>query len=406
LPAATADAAVPDAVAQDDPTVVCNWHNRESALEQMRAAGFTHVRINLLHAPGPDGAGLIACPGPAAIEVYDEAVAAVVDAGLVPQLTLLWYGQSDPTAIAAWMGQMAAHFAPVVQRFSVMNEPDLRLPANNACDPETVEQMVTVGTLTVTTRMRWIKVYLRHRVSIRRRGRTIRVWRNVHRLAITRVRRGGGYRYRLSRVRAVRWVRRPIRATEEGTESSPQRVLTVRKGCLRVQRGRMYHRIFMAAEPAIRAAAPHAQVLAGETSPAPGVDLFIQNALPLPADGWAHHCYQWDLTPSESAHGFGIGDTDRVQALVGMPLFYTECGYPNPGSQWGQTRFGLFTPENLPGAYAEMWQYARDHGVREMSQYEWCASLPGRWDTSLMTHDDCGANDAYLAIQRVITSWH
>jgi hypothetical protein len=193
---------------------------------------------------------------------------------------------------------------------------------------------------------------------------------------------------------------------EAGTDSSQQPATTVRQGCLRVQRARMYREIFNAAEPAIRTAAPGAEVLAGETSPVAPVDVFIENALPLHADGWAHHCYQWDLTPSRSTGGFGIGDTSRVQALVGMPLFYTECGYPNPDSEWSQMKWGgFFSHDNLTGAYPGMWQYARDEGVREMSQFGWCATPPGRWDTSLMTRDNCSPSAEYLALRQLLASW-
>jgi hypothetical protein len=249
-----------------------------------------------------------------------------------------------------------------------------------------------------------VKRYLRRLVRVRRQGRAVKVWRNVYRVGIARSR--DGQRFVLARIRAYRWIKRPMPVLDEGSDSSSGAVTTVRQGCLRIQRGRMYHQIFDAAEPVIRAAAPGAEVLAGETSPVAGVGLFIGQALPLHADGWAHHCYQWDLTPSSSTGGFGVGDTARVQALVGMPLFYTECGYPNPDSLWNQTRWnGFFTHDNLPGAYAAMWQYVKDQGVREMGQFGWCETPPGRWDTSLMTQGDCTQGSEYLALQRLIASW-
>jgi hypothetical protein len=182
--------------------------------------------------------------------------------------------------------------------------------------------------------------------------------------------------------------------------------MTVRQGCLKVQRGRIYRRIFEAAEPVIRAAAPGAEVLAGETSPVDGVDLFIDQVVPVHADGWAHHCYQWNTTPTQSAGGFGIGDTARVQALVQMPLFYTECGYPNPDSPWNRTKWsGAFTHDNLPQAYADMWQFAKDQGVREMSQFGWCRSPGDGWDTALMAGDGCDPSPEYSAIEQVLASW-
>jgi hypothetical protein len=391
MPSGAARASIPDRVAQDDATVVCQWHDRARALAQMREGGFSHVRINVVHAPGADGQGLVACALPATLEDYDGAVAAVRAAGLVPQLTLVWYRQTDPAAIATWMAQMAAHFGARVQRFSVLNEPDLMLPASDDCDPRTVRQMVAAGQLQAAPRAPRVKRYLRH---------------PRYRYVSTRIRAGRGHRFVIRRERDYRWVTPVGRLPAGGSDSSFEDVTTVRKGCLRIQRGRQYHRIFDAAEPAIRAAAPGAEVLAGETSPVPGVGLFIGAALPLHADGWAHHCYQWDLTPTVATGGFGIGDTTRVQALVGMPLYLTECGFPNPDSLWNQVRWnGLFTHDNEPAAYAQMWQYAKDLGVREMGQFGWCKNPEGGWDTSLMTQDGCDADAEYLAVKRVIGSW-
>jgi hypothetical protein len=96
-----------------------------------------------------------------------------------------------------------------------------------------------------------------------------------------------------------------------------------------------------------------------------------------------------------------------MQALVhGMPLYYTECGYPNADSQWNQTKWGgLFTHDNEPQAYAQMWQFAKEQGLREMSQFGWCGSPPGGWDTSLMVGDGGDQSPEYTALQRVLTSW-
>jgi hypothetical protein len=397
-------AAVPDRVAQDDGTILCRWHDRDRALAQMRAAGFTHVRITLTHAPGPDGVGLATCGEPGTLDDYDRAVAAVRAAGLVPQLTLAWSHMTDANAIAPWLEQMVAHFTPEVQRFSVLNEPDLTIPASDLCDPETVAGLVTSGALHQTTDSWWSKRYLRHRVRVRRHGRTVQVWRQLYGW---RVGTWGRPPYAPVRVRLYRWVAHTREVVaDDSADSSQQPLITVKQGCLEIQRARIYRRIYQAAAPAIRAAAPGAELLAGETSPVAGVDLFIQTALPLDADGWAHHCYQWDLTPAQSAGGFGIGDTARVQALVGMPLFLTECGYPNADSAWDQTRWnGLFTHDNLPDAYVQMWQFARDQGVREMSQFQWCSNNTDKWDTSLMVGPGCDPGAEYRALAALINSW-
>jgi hypothetical protein len=394
---------VPDRVAQDDGTILCRWHDRDRALTQMRAAGFTHVRITVTHSPGSDGVGLATCGEPGALEDYDRAVAAVRAAGLTPQLTLAWSHATDADAIALWMGRMAAHFSPEVQRFSVLNEPDLSIPASDLCDPENVTRLVTSGALHQTTSSWWSRRYLRHRVRIKRHGRVVKVWRYLYGW---RLGTWGGPPYARVRVRLYRWVAHSRAVVADETSDSQQPVTTIREGCLRIQRARIYHRIFEAAAPVIRAAAPGAQLLAGETSPVPGVDLFIQAALPVDADGWAHHCYQWDLTPTQSTGGFGIGDTAKVQALVGMPLFYTECGYPNADSSRNQTRWnGLFTHDNLPDAYVQMWQFARDQGVREMSQFQWCSNQTDGWETALMVGPGCDPGPEYQALAQLLNSW-
>jgi hypothetical protein len=348
----------------------------------------------------------VACDQATTLDVYDQAIAAVESMGLKVQLTFLWYGQTDAGVIASWMGQMAAHFAPVVKRFSVLNEPDLTLPASDDCDPQTISQMVSSGVLKTSTRMYRIKRYLWRRVKIRRHGKIRIVRQKVYWYKWVHYKFWRGYRYKRIKIRAYRWVDKPTETVQESSDYTQQNVLTVKQGCIKVQRGRIYHRIFVAAEPAIRSAAPGSQVLAGETSPVDGLDLFIPQALPLNADGWAHHCYQWDLTPATGTGGFGVGDTQRVAQLVGMPLYYTECGYPNPDSAWNQERWGgLFTHDNLPAAYIQMWQFSRDQGVREMSQLGWCKPVSGTWDTSLMLGPDCSPSLEYLALQKLITSW-
>src|SRR6185436_10369524 len=104
---------------QDDQAIVYRWHDRPLALQQFREVGGTRVRINIMHRYGPErgpqdrAADALEHP----IAEYDAAIDAIRDAGLLPQLTLVWYGQSDPDATAAWMANAAAHFGAGVDRY-------------------------------------------------------------------------------------------------------------------------------------------------------------------------------------------------------------------------------------------------------------------------------------------------
>ena len=137
-------------------------------------------------------------------------------------------------------------------------------------------------------------------------------------------------------VRRYRWVSRRVAVTQaqRSTRAASRRCRS-KQGCRSIIRGRRYRAIFQAAAPAIRRADPGAQILAGETSPIAGLDLFAgagrcrstrTAGRIIPTSGTSR--------PSGPTGGFGIGDTARVAALVGMPLYYTEFGYPRPGSDW------------------------------------------------------------------------
>ena len=154
LLAIAAPASAMEVSMQDDQAIVYQWHDRPLALSQFHAMGGTHVRINVMHrygtARGQQDLGVDALEHPLA--EYDAAIKAINDAGLTPQLTLVWYGQSDPAATAAWMEAMARHFAPGVDRYSVLNEPDLTIPAADDCDPTTISRLISEGTLESPTR--------------------------------------------------------------------------------------------------------------------------------------------------------------------------------------------------------------------------------------------------------------
>ena len=122
---------------QDDQAIVYRWHDRPLALSQFRAIGGTRVRINVMHRYGPGAARRTTTPTRSSIRSPSTTPRSTRsrDAGLTPQLTLVWYGQSDPAGDRRWMeSKAAAHFAPVVDRYSVLNEPDLTIPAADDCD--------------------------------------------------------------------------------------------------------------------------------------------------------------------------------------------------------------------------------------------------------------------------------
>jgi hypothetical protein len=259
------------------------------------------------------------------------------------------------------MGQMAAHFAPAVDRFSVLNEPDLTIPAVDDCDPQTVTRMLSSP---LGSRILGVRQYPRRRGGF------------VHRIFSAGWRHGRAYAPRWPAV--YRWVRRS--SAPGAGESSQQTVMTIRQGCLKVQRGRAYRRIFAAAEPVIRAAAPGAQVLAGETSPVDGV-------------------LDEGLDTRRVADAEAAGGLRRREVPPSAP---TPTRIPHGTRRNGTT---LFTHDNLPQAYAEMWQFAKAQGVREMSQYGWCR-VPGTgWDTALMTGDNCDPSPEYRAVQQVLAAW-
>jgi hypothetical protein len=386
---------------QDDSAIVTYPQERAEVLPKMVASGVTNVRINVYHTAGPASgpadlqAGALQHP----LQSYDDAVAAIRAAGLTPQLTLVWYGQADPAETAAWMGAVAAHFGSAVDRYSVLNEPDLTLPASNSCSPAATAQLVDdyqVITSSHTTRR---KVYATRRVRVRRHGRVRYVTKPVY------VRRPAskqipGHRIRMVRVRKFRWVSKTMHTNTIQTISGERISYTAKQGCLAINRGALYHAIFIPAAAAIHAADPSAQVLAGETSAATPLDEFIKSALPLPgAAGWAHHPYQMLSAPNAPGTRYGIGDLAEVQRRVGMPLYITEFGYPFPQTPMAAKYGAMYTQPYLTQAYPLAWRTAFDAGVQEMSQYMWCVppDTP-KWDTALNAGCDSDVDPTHDAL--------
>lgn len=389
---------------QDEQVIVDRVFDRDVALQQFREMGGTHVRINVAHRYGPAAgsqelaAGALVDP----IERYEDAIAAVRAVGLTPQVTLVWYGQDDADATAMWMGRVAARLGASVDRYSVLNEPDLTIPAADDCDPETIRELVESGALPTTTVTRRVRRYLRQRVQVWRNGKHVRIWRPMLvRKRVPIVFNGKTFRV-FQRVRRYAWTTQRVTVIRLADATAARETMSVKAGCQAMIRGRKYRQIFRAAAPAIRAAKPGAQVLAGETSPHPGFEMFVKSVLPISADGWAHHPYQFEQSdPAQPAGwGYGIGRTVRIKEIVGMPLYYTEFGYPRPGSKWDPA--ASMTEASLARLLPRAWAVARANGVRQMLQYGWYSPHPdwkGTWNTSLLHTADGTTTPAYDALR-------
>jgi hypothetical protein len=340
---------------QDDQTLVYGYHDRALALKQFKRMGGTTVRINIEHRRNSNyDENIEAKATVTSIKHYDAAIDAVVAAGLKPQLTLIWRGVTDPILIGGWMHNVAARYADRVRRFSILNEPDLVLRVHGAC-------------------------------------------RSAGERSFIRRHPGSTFVYRGS------W-----RAYDP---TLPHGFL-LHIACLREARGREYREIVEWAARSIRAGAPGAQVLAGETSGQVGLEWFVRAAHPrsMPVAGWAHHPWQLhDLTPGVAAHNWGIGNIPRLKRLIGLPLYFTEFGYPHPHSSMDRRVIGRrLKQREVARVLPRAWRLARRSGIREMLQYQWYVKPKWRheyWETALLNKDNGKTTPAYRALRSLILGW-
>lgn len=340
---------------QDDQTILYGYHDRVLALKQFKAMGGTTVRINFEHRRNSnydDDVSARASRG--SLKLYDAAVNAVVAARLKPQLTLVWHDRTDPVYIAAWMRNVALHFGPRVNRYSILNEPDLLLPVHGACRAAGERRMVR-----------------------RFPGRMI-------------------------------YVRGEYRAKVE----TYQRAMNLHTACLRYRRGLEYAEIAKAAYAAIVRGNPEADVLAGETSAQVGLEWFVRAVRPwrLDVDGWAHHPFQLhDLNPHKPANGWGIGNLRMLKRLIELPIYLTEFGYPHPNSSMDLRVMGRkLKPREIAATLPKAWRIARRAGARQMLQYQWYVKPKWRkeyWETALLNADNGRTTPAYRALRRLVLSW-
>jgi hypothetical protein len=356
LLAFAAPAAGMEVAMQDDLAVVHGYSSRNLALRQFRAMGGTSVRINLFHRREPrfrnnPRAGAVA----PALHMYDSGVQDVVDHGLKAQITLVWREQADPKRIARWARNAAEHFGDKVNRYSILNEPDLLLPIGSACNAAGQRRL-------------------------------------VRRFPRKMLYQGDGE------------IRPKVLTLQRG--------MNLRTGCERYERGRRYRPIARAAAKAIRAGNPDAQVLVGETSAQPGLEWFIRGLQPrdLDVDGYAHHPFQLhDLTPQREANGWGIGNFNQLRRLIRMPLYFTEFGYPHPNSTMDKRTMGRRLKwHEVAAALTRAWSIAHRKGAKQMMQYQWFRKPKWRheyWETAINNRDDGRTTPAYRALRRLILSW-
>jgi hypothetical protein len=334
---------------QDDLTVVDQFSDRDLLFDQFLAMGGTHVRIMYDHERGGNSdTSLNATRKP--LEVYDNAVDAVIARGLTPQFTLFWRGGTSPKAWGKWAQTVAKHFAGRVDRYSIGNEPDLYEVEARKC---------TKG----------VQKALAKQFPKEIKGKRAKV------------------------------------LTQGGT-------VPLIDACNRYQRGVTYNKIFGPAAKGVRKGNRGAEVLAGETSPNRSLDWFFKSAKPasLDADGWAHHPFQFKtLTPAKAANNWGIGNYGLLKKQVRMPIYLTEFGYPRPASDFDRQTFGRrLTPTEVGKALPAAWRLARKKGAKQMLQYQWFAKPSFRtesWDTAILNDDDGTTTPAYDALKKLINSW-
>lgn len=282
-------------------------------------------------------------------------------------------GHQSPDYFAPWAAGMAADLAAtgVDLRVSLLNEPDLRLPAAGLCAPDAVDRIVNSSRPVTTATTSRLRVRVRRtrviRYVLHRHGHRVVVRRRVPMTHRVRVRqRSHGYRW-VTRP-AYRWTFRRVTTTGEGRVDSYSVVtdLTPRRQCFAIIRARHAAEYLRAAIPAVRAAAPGVPVEIGETSPDPSASTFIgelaTQGLP-PVDGWADHPY--GLLQAEAT-------ANLVRRYFGpIPLDWTEFG-----------------SDGGPAFAALLWRQAgglaKRLGVRDLVAYQWQTEPGARWDTSLL----------------------
>lgn len=328
-------------------------------------------------------------------ERYAVAVAAARRSGLRVQVVLHEQrtpGHLGPEAFGEWVEQVAPQLAARgVERFSVLNEPDLLLPASGSCRPDEVRSVVEGSGL--ASHLEVIRSWqpVRRVIDGRRSARPLLVrvpaQRSVRRVLTTSA--GQHRKVVLSRrMRAV--TRRVLRLTLPA--SSEAVVLTERQACPKAQRAALAARYYRSAIPKLRSAAPGAEVLIGETSPVLGIEAFLLElaAQEWPrADGFAHHPYP-NQHGQTQAGGLWLDRTRVLRRLLderfgGLPVYFTEFGVRVRDDRvaWSSDRAAAI--------WADAFREACAVGARQLLAYQLMPTpapadpdWPAPWDSGLL----------------------
>jgi hypothetical protein len=166
----------------------------------------------------------------------------------------------------------------------------------------------------------------------------------------------------------------------------------------------IYRRLFRAGYRAAKRADPAARVLIGEMAPGRRSLDFLKRVTdlgPMVADGFAHHPYQFTVVPPgrPEKRYLGISNTAQVAATLRrlaaarrlntpaggrLPLYFTEFGYPRPGSY-----YGAFTETQRARFAVAAFRLAKRQGARVMVYYQLYrqsgAARRSLWDTGLLS---------------------
>lgn len=313
------------------------------------------------------------------LDRFATATDAAVAQGMQVEVTLAASGL-EPESYGRWAVATARRLREHgAAAFSVLNEPDLTLPSGSACDPSAAPEVL---------RQEGVRV-VRRRVARRRapvRYRLIRRWsRRPSRRRIV-VRRRIPAVPGLGSVVVTRTS--PLQTATSGAPmtAAPEGVAI----CRRIIRARVAAGYYRVVIPALRRAAPGAEIWIGETSPVHGVQQFIetlrQEPLP-PVDGFAHHPYsRWDGQPSTEDGSLWLDHLGRLPSLLGgLPLYLTEFGV-----MAGETRYRIMDAEGAAAVWRRAIKASCDVGARQLVAYQWDPNPPGtdpsRWDTSILGH--------------------
>ena len=166
--------------------------------------------------------------------------------------------------------------------------------------------------------------------------------------------------------------------------------MSVGRGCLSIQRARRAAAFLAAAVPAVRAAAPMADVGAGETSTVVGVDIFVRELARIgipPIDRWAHHPYACIDQSREVACAVGAAGSSRLPEYAALIHELFGATLPLDLTEFGVLHRLVADPEVRASIWRTLFERACATGVRTIVVYQWTPTPDGEartWDTSIL----------------------